>query len=96
MLDLDGFVAETNSTNVFIVDAKGTLLTPHATACLPGMCVVGRSGGSVVVCRSKITFDAHSTRNIVLEKVAPLIGVPTRETRLSLVDFYTANEVFKH
>jgi branched-chain amino acid aminotransferase len=36
MLDLYGFVAETNATNVFLV-REGTLLTPHADACLPGI-----------------------------------------------------------
>ncbi|MDX1741618.1 MAG: aminotransferase class IV, partial [Rhodothermales bacterium] len=36
MLDLYGFVAETNATNVFIVRG-GTLMTPAADACLPGI-----------------------------------------------------------
>jgi len=36
MLDLNGFVAETNDTNVFIVRG-GELLTPHADSCLPGI-----------------------------------------------------------
>jgi branched-chain amino acid aminotransferase group I len=37
MLDAHGFVAETNATNIFIVDRHGRLLTPLATACLPGI-----------------------------------------------------------
>lgn len=36
MLDIDGFVAETNDTNLFIVN-KGAVSTPHAHACLPGL-----------------------------------------------------------
>ena len=36
MLDIDGFVAETNDTNLFIVRA-GQVLTPYADACLPGL-----------------------------------------------------------
>lgn len=36
MLDLAGFVAETNATNLFAV-RRGTLVTPHADACLPGI-----------------------------------------------------------
>ena len=36
MLDLDGFVAETNATNIFVV-RNGELLTPTAVACLPGL-----------------------------------------------------------
>jgi len=36
MLDLHGFISETNDTNLFIV-RKGRLLTPFADACLPGI-----------------------------------------------------------
>jgi len=36
MLDAGGFVAETNATNLFMV-RRGTLWTPHADACLPGI-----------------------------------------------------------
>ena len=36
MLDVNGFVSETNDTNIFIVH-NGCLLTPFADACLPGL-----------------------------------------------------------
>ena len=36
MLDNPGFVSETNDCNIFMVK-NGTLLTPHADACLPGV-----------------------------------------------------------
>ena len=36
MLDLNGFIAETNATNIFLVRG-GVLITPHAVACLPGI-----------------------------------------------------------
>jgi branched-chain amino acid aminotransferase group I len=36
MLDLEGFLSETNATNVFLA-RKGVLLTPEATSCLPGI-----------------------------------------------------------
>jgi branched-chain amino acid aminotransferase group I len=36
MLDLNGFVSETNATNIFLFK-RGTLLTPHADSCLPGI-----------------------------------------------------------
>jgi branched-subunit amino acid aminotransferase/4-amino-4-deoxychorismate lyase len=36
MLDVDGYLAETNATNVFLVRA-GELLTPLPDACLPGI-----------------------------------------------------------
>jgi len=36
MLDLDGFVSETNATNLFMVE-DGILYTPSADHCLPGI-----------------------------------------------------------
>jgi len=36
MLDLDGFVAETNATNIFIIK-NGVVITPYPKACLPGI-----------------------------------------------------------
>lgn len=36
MLDIDGFVSETNATNLFMVE-DDVLLTPHADHCLPGI-----------------------------------------------------------
>lgn len=36
MLDLGGFVSETNATNVFLIK-RGAVLTPHADSCLPGI-----------------------------------------------------------
>lgn len=36
MFDINGFVSETNATNIFVVK-NGTLFTPHADACLPGI-----------------------------------------------------------
>ena len=36
MLDLSGFVSETNDTNLFML-RNGIVCTPHADACLPGL-----------------------------------------------------------
>lgn len=36
MLDINGFVSETNDTNLFLVK-HGLVLTPHADSCLPGL-----------------------------------------------------------
>lgn len=36
MLDLDGFVAETNATNIFMIKS-GLVITPYPKACLPGI-----------------------------------------------------------
>lgn len=37
MLDAEGFVAETNSSNVFVVREEGRVFTPFPDACLPGI-----------------------------------------------------------
>ena len=36
MLDVRGFISETNDTNLFLV-RQGEVLTPHADSCLPGI-----------------------------------------------------------
>lgn len=36
MLDIQGFVSETNDTNLFVVN-DGVVCTPHADSCLPGL-----------------------------------------------------------
>ena len=36
MLDLNGFVAETNATNIFMIK-NGAVFTPFADSCLPGI-----------------------------------------------------------
>ena len=36
MLDMNGYVSETNATNLFFIK-KGKVLTPHADSCLPGI-----------------------------------------------------------
>jgi branched-chain amino acid aminotransferase group I len=69
MLDLAGFVAETNATNLFAA-RRGRLFTPTADACLPGI-----------------------TRGIVLE-LAREAGYDVAERNVSLVELYTADEVF--
>jgi len=49
MLDVNGFISETNDTNIFMVK-KGQVLTPHADSCLPGLtrqmilCICGDEG----------------------------------------------------
>ncbi len=36
MLDIFGYVSETNATNIFIIK-KDAIITPHADSCLPGI-----------------------------------------------------------
>ncbi len=69
MLDLEGFVSETNATNVFMVK-RGVVITPHADACLPGI-----------------------TRHTVIALCAEL-GIACEVRRVSLAEFYAADEVF--
>ncbi|MEM6395335.1 MAG: aminotransferase class IV [Bacteroidota bacterium] len=69
MLDKDGYVAEANGVNVFLI-RDGRLRTPHADFCLPGI-----------------------TRALILGLCAKN-DIPHQEARLSLTEFYTADEVF--
>ncbi|MEM7573892.1 MAG: aminotransferase class IV [Bacteroidota bacterium] len=69
MLDKDGYVAEANGVNVFMI-RKGMVKTPFADYCLPGI-----------------------TRGLVL-RLCRDNRIPYQEARLSLTEFYTADEVF--
>lgn len=62
MLDLAGFVSETNATNVFFVK-RGTVLTPHADSCLPGI----TRGTVMELCRSNAIPIVE--RNISISEV---------------------------
>lgn len=48
MLDLNGFVSETNSVNIFYIK-HGKVFTPHADSCLPGI----TRGLVIEICRDK-------------------------------------------
>ena len=62
MLDLNGFVAETNATNVFVV-RDGELDTPLADACLPGI-----TRGIVIKLASDSKLQCHQC-NLSLTEV---------------------------
>ena len=62
MLDVDGFVAETNATNVFLV-RRGRLSTPLPDACLPGI-----TRGAVLEL-ARANGIPHSERRISLSEV---------------------------
>jgi branched-chain amino acid aminotransferase group I len=62
MLDLNGFVSETNATNLFLV-RRGVLLTPHADSCLPGIT------RGVVMQLAQTNGLPLSERNITLAEV---------------------------
>jgi branched-chain amino acid aminotransferase group I len=62
MLDIFGFVSETNATNIFLIK-RGQLLTPHADSCLPGIT------RSVVLDIAKSAEMEVIERNISLSEV---------------------------
>ncbi len=66
MLDVSGFVSETNATNVFVI-RDGVLLTPHADSCLPG------------ITRATVISAARSSGTEVLEKNLSLTEVYTAD-----------------
>lgn len=68
MLDIDGFVSETNATNIFMVKC-GVLLTPHADHCLPGITretvlLVARELGIEVVERRISLSEFHAADEV--------------------------------
>ncbi|OEL37543.1 Branched-chain-amino-acid aminotransferase-like protein 2 [Dichanthelium oligosanthes] len=78
MLDKDGFVSETNATNIFMVK-KGTVLTPHADYCLPGI--------------TRATLSESATYMPVMDLVVKENFV-LHERRISLSEFHAADEVW--
>ena len=66
MLDIHGFAAETNATNVFLVRG-GVLYTPHADSCLPG------------VTRGAVIEIARANRIETVEKNLSLTEVHTAD-----------------
>ncbi|MFV1981627.1 MAG: aminotransferase class IV, partial [Rhodothermia bacterium] len=66
MLDFEGFVSETNATNVFLVK-HGVLLTPWADYCLPG------------ITRAKVIQIARDANIVVVEKRLSITDVYTAD-----------------
>ncbi len=61
MLDVDGFVSETNATNIFFI-RRGTVYTPFADSCLPGI----TRGKVIELCRSH-SVGIHEKRISISE-----------------------------
>ena len=86
MLDLHGFVSETNATNVFVV-RSGELLTPHADSCLPGITratviETARDDGIVVVERNISLAEVYTADEVfttgTMGGLAPVLEVDGR------------------
>ena len=86
MLDIHGFVSETNATNIFIVK-RGTLLTPHADSCLPGITRgkiidIGREAGLPVVERNISISEVYAADEMfttgTMGELSPVLEVDGR------------------
>jgi len=94
MLDLDGFVAETNACNLFLVSEKA-VATPTATACLPG---ITRQAVMQLVRKgkadeSKVDGDGKGAAAAAASGEEEE-GFSLEERCVSLAEFCAADEVF--
>ena len=111
MLDAQGFVSETNATNMFLVRADA-LLTPHADSCLPGITRasvirMSRSNGFEVVERNLSTSELYTADEAfvtgtmggltpVLEVDGRRIGSGTKGPLTQRLQELFADWAFKH
>lgn len=86
MLDLQGFLSETNATNLFLVK-KGALLTPRADSCLPGVTrgvviELARAAGIEVVERNLSLSELYTADEAfttgTMGELAPVLEVDGR------------------
>ena len=89
MLDIFGYVSETNATNIFLIK-RGEVLTPHADSCLPGITrstVIGIARGAGIPLTERnvsltevYTADEVFTTGTVGE-LSPVLEVDGRRIR---------------
>lgn len=86
MLDIFGYVSETNATNVFLVK-RGQLLTPHADSCLPGITRakvldIGREAGLPVSERNISISEVYTADELfttgTMGELSPVLEVDGR------------------
>lgn len=86
MLDVNGFVSETNATNIFIAK-RGALLTPHADSCLPGITrakvlQLARDAGLTATERNISIMEVHSADEVfttgTMGELSPVLEVDGR------------------
>ena len=86
MLDVNGFVSETNDTNVFLAK-KGILYTPHADSCLPGITramviKLAREDGATVVEKNLSLTEVYSADEMfttgTMGELTPVLEVDGR------------------
>lgn len=88
MLDVDGFVSETNATNIFMVDEEdGVLCTPPADACLPGITraavlTLAREAGIPTAERRLSLAELHSAAEVfttgTMGELTPVVAIDGR------------------
>ena len=87
MLDIQGFVSETNATNVFLA-RNGALLTPHADSCLPGITrgtviETARDAGIAVVEKNVSLTEVYTADEMfttgTMGGLAPVLAVDGRQ-----------------
>ena len=87
MLDLSGFIAETNATNVFLVKG-GELRTPKADSCLPGITrgvvlELARADGMSVIERNLSPSELYNADEAfttgTMGELAPVLEVDGRQ-----------------
>jgi protein-lysine N-methyltransferase EEF2KMT len=87
MLDVDGYVSETNATNIFMVDEDGTLCTPPADSCLPGITrqavlTLAREAGMAVDVRRLSLAEFHSAAEVfttgTMGELTPVVAIDGR------------------
>jgi len=87
MLDIHGYVSETNATNLFIIK-KGRVLTPHTDSCLPGITrgiviETARDNGIEVIERNVSLSEVHSADEVfttgTMGELSPVLEVDGRE-----------------
>ncbi|CAI5515930.1 unnamed protein product [Closterium sp. Naga37s-1] len=88
MLDVHGYVSETNATNIFMVK-RGRILTPHADSCLPGITratviELARQEGIPIQECNITTAQLHA---------ADEEGIPIEECNITTAQLQAADEV---
>jgi len=89
MLDLSGFVSETNATNVFLIK-RDTVLTPHADSCLPGITrgvviQIARTEGFPLIERNLSLSEVYTADEMfttgTMGELSPVLEVDGRRIR---------------
>jgi branched-chain amino acid aminotransferase group I len=99
MLDIHGYLSETNATNIFLVKRK-KLLTPHADSCLPGITrakviEIGRAAGYEVIERNISISEMYAADEMfttgTMGEMSPVLEVDGRQIGLGQVGPVTAD-----